>query len=67
MSKKEIKAYFDTTIIKYNKGDICELLDKKITSAAPFLAIVFNGIDNLGGMCLIFPRKSGHKEELVLA
>lgn len=54
MSKEETKYYFERAIIKYSKGDIQDLIGREINSAGPFLMVILNGIDNLGGMCYGF-------------
>lgn len=51
---EEAMAYFKKSAIEYSKGDVRELLEKKIDCAGPLLAVVVNGIDNLGGMCYGF-------------
>ena len=58
MNDKAI-AYFQKSANKYSKGDVEEILEKKLHCAGPLLAIVVNGIDNLGGMCCGFDKRSG--------
>lgn len=48
------KAYFWKSAVEYSKGDICKLLDAKLTCAGPLLGNILSGIDNLGGMCYEF-------------
>jgi hypothetical protein len=57
MNRKAID-YFQKSAFMYSKGDIEELLDKKMRCAGPLLAVVMNGIDNLGGMCFGFQTDS---------
>ena len=45
---KKLKEYMET-IIFYYRGDIETLLEKEVNVAGPFIAVVLNGIDALGG------------------
>jgi len=61
MSDKAI-AYFQRSAVKYSKGDVEELLRKRLDCTGPLLTVVLNGIDNLGGMCYGFgPRNVGSR------
>lgn len=58
MSKIESKAFFERSVIKYSKSDVCSLLKAKLNCAGPLLEIIVNGIDNLGGICYGFSKGS---------
>ena len=62
MNQKTL-GFFQTSVLKYSKRDVEELLEKKLNCAGPLLTIVANGIDNLGGMCYGF--KKGSKDRSV--
>lgn len=55
----EAIAYFKKAVIKYNKGNIEELLEKQIECAGTYLALVCNGIDMAGGICYGFNERVG--------
>jgi hypothetical protein len=56
--------YFQKSAVQYSKGDLDELLRKQIKCAGPLLAVILNGIDNLGGMCYGFDRRNVGKRSV---
>lgn len=62
MSSESI-AYFNRSVMEYNKGDVVELLSDKITCAGPLLSIIVNGIDLAGGICFGFDKGSRARSE----
>lgn len=63
MNNKAI-AYFQKSALQYGKGDVEELLQKELHCAGPLLAVVVNGIDNLGGMCFGFKGLGSAKRSI---
>jgi hypothetical protein len=62
MSTKEGKAFFEHSVLKYSRLDVCALLEAKLDCAGPLLEVIVNGIDNLGGILYGFgPRNSKHR------
>lgn len=64
MSTRESKSFFERSVIKYSKSDVCALLEAKLDCAGPLLEVIVNGIDNLGGICYGF-SKGNSKERSV--
>ena len=42
---EKVSAYFNRSVIKYSKGDVKELLEKKLNCAGPLLQVLVNGIE----------------------
>ena len=63
MSTRESKAFFERSVIKYSKSDVCALLKAKLDCAGPLLEVIVNGIDNLGG--IFYGFSIGSKERSV--
>lgn len=62
MSTKEEKAFFERSVLKYSRLDVCTLLEAKLDCAGPLLEVIVNGIDCLGGILYGFePRNSKHR------
>jgi len=58
-----VKAYFDQ-VVRYNVGDVKELLKLKSGCAGPLLTVVANGIDIFGGMYYGFRRDNSKQRSI---
>jgi len=64
MCKGDIKEYFEKTVIKYSKTDVQRLLEAKLDCAGPLLTVIFNGIDNLGGLCYGYQENTSYEPRI---
>lgn len=58
LKKTKAKKDFDKSVIKHSKEDIETLLALKLDIAGPLLALVTNGIDNMGGVCYGYKKNN---------
>lgn len=56
MPTRESKAFFERSVIRYSKSDVCALLKARLDCAGPLIEVIVNGIDNLGGALYGFER-----------
>jgi hypothetical protein len=64
MPARESRAFFERSVLKYSRLDVCALLEAKLDCAGPLLEIIVNGIDNLGGILYGFGHRNSQSRSV---